>query len=338
MEPALKQRLVGAAVLVALAVIFLPMLVQGPAPESGVADVPLNLPAAPGGAFETRDLPLVTPGAVPNGGVVGMDASAPLPADAPVTRAADAVDPADAVDAAIAAATPADALLPAASAGGNYAVSFGAYANTAAAETVIAALRGAQLPGFREPATIHGTAVQRVRIGPYATRAEAEAARLRAGQVRTDVVAKVVALDAESAAATPAPAVAKPAVEKPATDQPAVVKPAVATAAIDQSATEKPAVAKPATPKPVAVVKPASTSGVGFAVQLGAFSHEADATALRDKLRAAGFSAFTDAVDTDKGRLTRVRVGPVLERGEADQLLAQVKSKVGLDGIVRPHP
>ena len=56
MEPALKQRLVGAAVLVALAVIFLPMLIQGPAPESGVADVPLEAPAAPQGEFETRDL------------------------------------------------------------------------------------------------------------------------------------------------------------------------------------------------------------------------------------------------------------------------------------------
>ena len=44
MEPALKQRVVGAVVLVALAVIFLPMLVKGPAPESGVSDVPLQLP------------------------------------------------------------------------------------------------------------------------------------------------------------------------------------------------------------------------------------------------------------------------------------------------------
>ena len=43
-------------------------------------------------------------------------------------------------------------------------------------------------------------------------------------------------------------------------------------------------------------------------------------------------------VNTDKGTLTRVRVGPVLNRAEADQLKAQVKSKVGLDGVVRPHP
>ena len=38
------------------------------------------------------------------------------------------------------------------------------------------------------------------------------------------------------------------------------------------------------------------------------------------------------------GSLTRVRVGPVLARAEADQLKQQVKSKLGIDGIVRPHP
>ena len=51
MESGLKQRLIGAAVLVALAVIFLPMLVQGPAPESGVSDVPLTMPEAPQGDY-----------------------------------------------------------------------------------------------------------------------------------------------------------------------------------------------------------------------------------------------------------------------------------------------
>src|SRR5688572_26349603 len=73
MDSGLKQRLIGAAVLVALAVIFLPMLVQGPAPDSGVSDVPLTMPGTPQGEYETRDLPLVTPGAAPNGGAVGLD-------------------------------------------------------------------------------------------------------------------------------------------------------------------------------------------------------------------------------------------------------------------------
>ena len=329
MEPALKQRLIGAAVLVALAVIFLPMLVQGPAPESGVSDVPLEMPNAPAGEYETRDLPLVTPGNAPDSGVVGMDASSPAAAVSQ-PQPLDNPDAADPVSSAIplgddggvataplagspaSAPTAPAAMFPAPTAGGDFAVNFGAFSTVAAADRIVASLRASQLPGYREAANVEGKSVQRVRIGPYATRAEAEAARLRATHVRDDVSAKVVALDAGET--TPKAAAATP-VAKPATT--------VAT---------KPADTVAAAPKPVAA------SGTGFAVQLAAFSKAADATALRDRLRSAGFSAFTEAVSTDKGTLTRVRVGPVLNRAEADQLKAQVKSKVGIDGIVRPHP
>ncbi|MGV8944277.1 SPOR domain-containing protein, partial [Thermomonas sp.] len=85
--------------------------------------------------------------------------------------------------------------------------------------------------------------------------------------------------------------------------------------------------------------KPAAdTSKTGFAVQVGAFANAADATALRDKLRGAGFNTFTDTVSTDKGVLTRVRVGPAMNRAEADALNVSVKAKTGLSGMVRPHP
>lgn len=325
MEPALKQRLVGAAVLVALAVIFLPMLIQGPAPESGVADVPLDAPPAPAGEYETRELPLVAPTAAPGGSVVGMETGAPAEAvnpgvADPATAAEPASEPAALEDTgnvssqplepAPAAPTP---MLHAATAGGDYAVNFGAFSTAAAADALVASLRASQLPGYREAATVNGKAVHRVRIGPYATRAQAEAARLRAAHVRDDVGARVVTLDAK--AETPA-APAKP-VQKPAE----APKPAVASA-----------------PKPATTPSATAASGTGFAVQVGAFSKATDATALRDRLRAAGFSAFTENVATDKGTLTRVRVGPVLNRAEADQLKAQLKSKSGVDGIVRPHP
>ena len=80
MDTGLKQRLIGAAVLVALAVIFLPMLVKGPAPDSGVSDVSIKMPDGPEGDLETRELPLVMPGEVPKGGAVGMDTT---PVDRP---------------------------------------------------------------------------------------------------------------------------------------------------------------------------------------------------------------------------------------------------------------
>ena len=59
---------------------------------------------------------------------------------------------------------------------------------------------------------------------------------------------------------------------------------------------------------------------------------------LVERLRGAGFNAFTESVNTDKGTLTRVRVGPAMNRAEADQLKASVQAKLGIAGIVRPHP
>ena len=193
MEPALKQRLIGAAVLVALAVIFLPMLIKGPAPESGVSDVPLTLPDTPEGDYETRELPLVTTGATQSGGALGMEG---------------APDKLPTVDADAAIAPPAEgAMMPAPTAGGSHAVTFGSYATAADAERVVGALTASQLPGYQEPVkTASGRTLYRVLIGPYSTQAIAESARLRAAHVRDDVDSKVIVLDAEADSATGTPA------------------------------------------------------------------------------------------------------------------------------------
>jgi cell division septation protein DedD len=338
-DTSLKQRLIGAIVLVALAVIFLPMLVTGPARNSTADSVPLEVPGAPANAqFETRELPL----AAPAGGDSGLRGAAPL--QEPAANAAATVDTGPAV------------------AAGNFAVSFGAYASKADADAVIAHLKGAQLPGFSETATINGKQAWRVRVGPFVDRAQAESARLQAVKIRTDVRAEVVTLDAnvDGAAAT---AQAPAATTTPLGGNPVQTQalpesaPTAAAAAPAPKPEPKPTpapapdtkavAAKPATPPPAAKpeVKPEvkapaapAASGVGFAVQLGAFGQAADANALRDKVRAAGFSAFVDQVRTDKGVLSRVRVGPVANRAEADQLKAQVAARVGVAGMVRPHP
>ncbi|MFZ6695926.1 SPOR domain-containing protein [Stenotrophomonas acidaminiphila] len=337
MDTPLKQRLIGAIVLVALAVIFLPMLVKGPAPDSGVQDVPLRAPDAPAdGQFETRELPLVAPSAPASGSATGMPAVQPV---------ADAASPA---------ADAGSGALPPSAAAGNYAVNFGAYATEADADAVIAHLKKSNLPGFRQQDTINGRPAWRVRIGPYADRAQAELVRLEAGKVRGDVNAQVVVLDADKEPAAQAAAPATPATPPAA----AAAAPAVRTEALpaeparpvaaarqdvrdaSKPAAQKPEPAKPAASKPApAAVAPApAASSVGFAVQLGAFGKPADANALRDKVRAAGFSAFVEQVRTDNGVLNRVRVGPVANRAEAEQLKAQVAAKVGIAGMVRPHP
>jgi len=342
----LKQRLIGAIVLVALAVIFLPMLVKGPAPDSGVASVPISAPAAPSdGQFETRELPLVAPTGAATG-LQGASTTQPLQDGVDATSAPAAADSSPAV------------------AAGNFAVSFGAYGSQADADAVIAYLKKSQLPGFAEPATINGRQAWRVRVGPYADRAQAEAARLQAVKVRNDVKAEVVTLDARAdtavaAAPAPSPAAAAPAT---ATASSAAAAPSSVAVKTEALPPEPVAAAKPVAPKPepkpapakpepakpepaaTAAAKPVATpaapaaSSIGFAVQLGAFGQAAEANALRDKVRAAGFSAFVEQVRTDKGTLNRVRVGPVANRAEAENLKAQVASKVGVAGMVRPHP
>ena len=320
MDTPLKQRLIGAAVLVALAVIFLPMLVQGPAPDSGAADVPLSMPATPDTGMETRELPLAGPADASASGATGM----------PVND--DAANPANSQN------------FPATTAGGDYAVHFGSYASADAAQSVVAALAKSQLTSYSEAVQLNGKPAWRVRIGPFATQADAEAARLRATQMRSDVNARVVVLDAETAAPTPAPAATTPiadtskpvATALPPEPKPAATKPApTMPTATAKTEAPKPQPATPPVPKPAPAL---AAANVGFAVQLAAFTNPADANALRDRARAAGFSAFTETVKTDKGTLTRVRIGPVTDRAEADQLKAQVQTKLGIAGIVRPHP
>lgn len=328
MESGLKQRLVGAAVLVALAVIFLPMLVKGPAPDSGVSDVPLKVPDAPQADMQTRDLPLVVPDEAPAAGVAGMPARADDSGTLPTvdTAQAGASQPAPQDQDAVVEtaplpppATEPETMLPATVASGDYAVNFGAYASSASADAVVSRLRGARLPARREAASVDGKTLWRVRIGPYASRADAEIARIEAVKVGRKSGARVVELDAaaEASMAAATPAATSPAAAKPASAKPAAAKPVEAS--------------PPST-------RPTAAAGVGYAVQVGAFGEAANATKLRDRLRSLGISAFTETARTDKGSLTSVMAGPVVSRTDADQLKAQVKARTGIDGIVRAHP
>lgn len=320
METALKQRLLGAAVLVALAVTFLPMLVMDPAPESGASDVSLKVPAAPTAGIETREMPLVEPAA--------STGPALAPAAAPAMDASASATPDDAPD----------AMFPAPTAGGDHAVSFGSYATAADAARVVDALRASQLPGYSEAVRAGARTLHRVRIGPYATKADAEAARLRAAHVRDDVGSKVVVLDAgaapsATAAGTATPATPVDAAAKKPVPQEAPDTRTVATAPRPSTTPSTPA----APPAPEPAPRPAAAA-VGFAVQLGAFSNAAEAQRLQDRARSAGFSAFVEPVSTGSGTLHRVRIGPVADRAAADALRTQAAGKLGVSGIVRPHP
>jgi len=375
MDAGLKQRLIGAAVLVALAVIFLPMLVKEPAPDSGVSDLSMRVPDAPDRGYRTVDLPLVVPAPAPEGGVLapqpladgqlptvdtatapreaqgqpldedlageGMQdhpdaaelasarpepaapaasAAAPAKTPTPVQAQTPVPPPAQAAQTPPAPARP----LPAATAGGDYVVHFGAFGSERDAQLIVRQLAQSGLTAYSEPFPLEGRPAQRVRLGPFASREAAEAVRVRAAQVRGDVTPRVLALDA--APSQPA----RPAATRPAAETPAPARPATAAATRPAEAT-----ATPASPPAQA---PSAAAGTGFAVQLGAFGNAEEAARLRDRLRGLGIVAFTDTVDTDRGRLTRVKAGPVPGRDEAERLRAQVRSKTGIDGMVRAQP
>jgi cell division septation protein DedD len=392
MDPALKHRLIGAAVLSALAIIFLPMLIIDRDKNSIASDVPLKVPSAPGGDFQTKELPLVAPASgLPDGGVVGMDASHPaapaaaspavdangrplpngvLPAPAsstsaaspattpstvPVAGAASPASPAATAPAAVAPATAATPLpttgapsapIPAAGAGGHYVVSLGTYSNAANAQSLVASLKGSQLPAYAEPVNVAGKMQTR---GPFAQRGDAEAARLKAQQVRTDMPASVTALDAAAPAAnapvipaankpTPAATAAavKPATTPAATALKPVVPPVSSAAPSSKTAPPTATTAVPPATKPSAP-SPAAT-GRGYVVQVSAYPSEDKALTLRDKLRAAGFTAYSERIQAESGVMYRVRVGPEADRDAADRLRAELSTKLGLSGMVVGYP
>src|SRR3569623_1280155 len=91
----------------------------------------------------------------------------------------------------------------------------------------------------------------------------------------------------------------------------------------------------------VAAAPAPSTAAVragGYAVQVAAMGSQADANALRDKLRAAGFDGFTDSVKSSGRTLWRVRAGPQTQRADAERVRDQIKAKLGLAGNVVSVP
>ena len=71
-----------------------------------------------------------------------------------------------------------------------------------------------------------------------------------------------------------------------------------------------------------------------FIVQVGAFADAAAAQQVQEKLQRAGFKSYTQVVNTQSGKRTRVRVGPLEGRAEADKAAARVKA-LGLAASVQ---
>lgn len=134
----------------------------------------------------------------------------------------------------------------------------------------------------------------------------------------------------------PAPVIAsKQLVAKPAP----APKPAVVARPAPSAAPAPIPAAKPAAPTP-APVAPAASPVVqqAWVVQLGVFGNLKTAIDLRERLRKAGHSAFTEEVTTPQGKALRVRVGPELDRAKALAVRDRLARETGQDGIVVAYP
>jgi cell division septation protein DedD len=159
-----------------------------------------------------------------------------------------------------------------------------------------------------------------------------------------------VAGTTEPAAAMPPPAsadavptapisgVAEEAVTAP--PQPAVPVPtAPAAAPIATPVPAAPAAAPAPAPAPVAKSAPAPAKVLsGWVVQLASLASKSNAMALQEKLRGLGYTAFVEEIKMPQGVLYRVRVGPELERSNAENVRNRLEQQVQIKGIVTRYP
>jgi DedD protein len=303
MDSALKQRLLGAAVLIALAVIFVPMFLSNSPQQQENATRDLEIPPVPEHKLEMRTLPVASP-------------SAPIPASASEdpnkivtvdTNASPKVDahPEDQTPPATASTTPPPkpVVTPStptapvetrqppqvSAAGGRFAINMGIYADQAHANALVANVKKLGFSAYTESTDYQGKAATRVRVGPFADRAAAESARLKIKQSEPKVPSSIV----DSG-------------EQPTTDAP-----------------------------PTAL---AANRAGGWAVQLGAFKSEVEANKLRERLRGVSVASFVDKTGSGDTMLWRVRAGPYADRTGADSARNNIKQKLHVDGMIVTQP
>ncbi|MHC1480464.1 SPOR domain-containing protein [Frateuria aurantia] len=353
----MKTRLLGAAVLIALAVIFVPMFFSSnPTPAGGDKNVSLDIPSEPSGDMQTQTMDL-TSNAPPAGHAAQSATVPPPPAAGP------------AVPAVTAASTPAAAPPPASNepviphnnGNGLARVEMQSRRPTdvetgdgsqpvipdrrrhpvaeAAPPPAPTPVRAAATPAPASVAATAGVATHghySLNLSAYASADSARnlIARVRAlgypAQARAmtqsgRTLALVTAGPFESRAAAEA---ARLKITQGIPGVPAHLQ----SGASDQAGDAAPPPAR------AAAASAAPARAGGWAVQLAAMGTQGDANALRDRLRANGFDAYVDSVAVSGRRLWRVRAGPQTQRADAARVRDQIRGKLGLAGNIVSAP
>jgi DedD protein len=310
MDIALKQRLVGAVVLIALAVVVLPMLLGGRPEESAQEAQKIELPPQPSELnFETRRYPIGQTATAPAPGGDDQEArplpeSLPQPAadpgavthveieprafedalqeDSGAVAAEDQAPDAAPVPAVAAVAQPNQRPVETPAAGGRYVVQVASFGSIANANRLAETLRGQGYSVLSDTVRSDVGTLQRVRIGPYGSEAAANAAVAQVRKQVSDVKPRVVDLQPNQAAQVTTP----------------------------------------------------SDPLVRWVVQLGSFSSIDNADRLVEKVRAEGHSAYKEALTSSGSTIYRVRVGPFLEREEAIRVDSLIAERLSMDGVV----
>ena len=325
MDIALKQRLVGAVVLIALAVVVLPMLLGG-RPEEGAQEAQtIELPPQPAELdFQTRRYPIGEALEVP-----AREAEADPSAAAPVTlpHPSPQAAPANGADSSSDPGSDPGAVTHVELAPREFedALEAGVEAPAPAApDTVAEAATETQAAAERAPtpATGSGSGRYAVQVASFGSVSNAKrlADTLRGSgySVLSDTVSSDVGT-LHRVRVGPYPTESKAnAVVAQLRERLSDVKPRV----VDLEPEKTSQVTSPSDPL------------VRWVVQLGSFSSAGNADTLVERVRAEGFSAYQESISSSGSTVYRVRVGPFLEREEAIRVDGLIAERLSVDGVV----
>jgi DedD protein len=85
-------------------------------------------------------------------------------------------------------------------------------------------------------------------------------------------------------------------------------------------------------------IKPEESKVHAWALQLGSFSKEDNALAMRDKFRAKGYACYVDELKKIDRTVYRVRIGPELDKQQLEKLKVELLKKEKMKGMVVKHP
>ena len=77
-----------------------------------------------------------------------------------------------------------------------------------------------------------------------------------------------------------------------------------------------------------------ASTGTSWVIQLGSFRHQKNVKQLLDKLEDAGYRAFSKPIVTSSGPLTKVFVGPNLDKSTLETAIPHLQELTGLKGKV----